>query len=135
MFQPEKFSDYTAILALFVSGISLAFSILNYRRQGGILKFHLEFDPKNTGEFLLRVENKGFHSVKINQVRMIVGKKAFNVDGEGFEIDYGKNKMIKISLAGYKDFHAMEVSRIEVLDVADHIYKISTRNLRRKIRR
>lgn len=134
MFRPEKFSDYLSMFALFVSGVSLIFSILNYRRQGGILKFHLDFDKRAlSGEFLLTVENKGFHSVKVNQVRMIVGKKILHIDQEGFEVDYGKTKTIKISLAGRKDFHPIEVSRIEILDVSDNVYKISTRHLRHKI--
>ncbi len=66
---------------------------------------------------------------------MIVGMKVFPVNQEGFDLDYGKSEVLKISLAGYKDFHPIEVDRIEVVDIADKVYKISTKPLRSKIRR
>ncbi|MFT3895305.1 MAG: hypothetical protein QM730_27080 [Anaerolineales bacterium] len=134
MFHPEKFSDYLSILALLISSTSLFISVLNYRRQGGILKFALNYEQRGvSGIFLLRVENKGFHSIKINQIRMLVRERVYTVDQDGFELEYGKQQTVKISLAGYKDFHPLEVSRIEVVDIADNVYKISTKPIRRKI--
>lgn len=134
MFHPEKFSDYLSLVAILISTTSLLISVLNYRRQGGILKFALDFERNGTsGIFLLKVENKGFHSVKINQIRMLVRNRVYTVDQEGFELEYGKQQTVKISLAGYKDFHPLEVSRVEVVDIADKIYKINTKSIRRKV--
>lgn len=133
--QPEKFSDYLSIFALLISTTSLFISFLNYRRQGGILKLGLDYEKTGgSGLFVLRVENKGFHSVKVNQVRMVVRGRAHILDSEGFEVDYGPPKIVRIPLAGYKDFHDVEVSRIEVVDIANKIYKVSTKTLRGKIR-
>jgi len=121
--------------ALIVSLISLVFGILNYRRQGGLVKFHLDYDRKASGGiFLLTIENKGFHSIKINQIRMVVRNKPYPVTQEGFNLDYGTSEVVKISLAGYKEFHPSEVNRIEVVDIADKVYKISTEPLRQKFR-
>ena len=135
MFQPEKFSDYLSILALLVSTISLFISYMNYRRQGGLLKTRLDFEPKSpSGDFILKLENQGFHGIKISQIRLIVGSRVLPVDEEGFELEYGKERLVRISLAGYKDFHPLQVSRLEVLDVGDSVHKVSTRGLRRKMR-
>jgi hypothetical protein len=135
MIRPEKFSDYLSIFAVIVSSTSLLISFLNYRRQGGILKFGLDYEKKGaTGVFVLRVENAGYHSVKVNQIRMVVRDSSYVVDSDGFIVEYGPPKIIRIPLAGYKDFHPIEVSRIEVVDIANKPHKISTKGLRHKVR-
>ncbi len=53
--------------SLIISLISLTIGILNYHREGGMLKFNLDYERKNiNGVIWLKIENKGYHSIKIN---------------------------------------------------------------------
>ncbi len=121
--------------ALVISVVSLNMTILNYRRQGSLVKMHLEYDRKGlNGTFLLKVENEGYHSVKINSVRLVLAGRTVPVDQLGFELNYGQEHTVRIPLAGLSDVHPLEIIRVEALDIADNIYKITTKHLQQKIR-
>jgi hypothetical protein len=137
MLLPEKFSDYLSMFAIVISSTSLLISWLNYRRQGGLLKFDLDYEHNGgKGNFVLRIYNTGYHAVKISQIFMVVRSQRIPVEQVGFEVDYGQKEVVRISLAGYSDFHPMEVSRVEVFDIGrEKPHRISTRSLRHKIRR
>ena len=121
--------------SLIISIISLTITLLNYRRQGGMVKFDLDYEKvSGNGVFILRISNKGFHSIKINTIRIITGKHPISFANEGFELNYGQETILRLSLAGYTDIHPLEISRIEVVDISGKVYKIKTRMLERKIR-
>lgn len=122
-------------MSLIISIISLTITLLNYRRQGGVVKFDLDYEKiSGNGVFILRAENEGFHSIKINSIRMIAGNRPISYSHEGFELNYGQETSIKLSLAGYTDIHPLEVSRIEIVDVSGKVYKVKTKKLASKIR-
>lgn len=122
-------------VSLIISIISLTVTLLNYRRQGGMIKFDLDYEKiSGNGVFILRVQNEGFHSIKINDIRMIAGNHPLSFTHEGFELNYGQETSIKLSLAGHTDIHPLEISRIEIVDVAGKVYRINTRKLAKKIR-
>jgi len=117
-----------------ISIISLAITLLNYRRQSGRVKFDLDYEKvSGNGVFVLRVENEGFHSIKINAIRMIAGDRPLSSNQEEFELNYGQKIIIRMSLAGYTEYHPLEINRIEVIDVSGKVYKIKTRKIRQKI--
>lgn len=121
--------------SLIISIISLTVTLLNYRRQGGMVKLDLDYEKiSGKGTFILHIENEGFHSIKINNIRMITGNHSLSFPHDGFELNYGQETNIKLSLAGYVDIHPLEISRIEIVDVSGKVYKIKTRKLAQKIR-
>lgn len=121
--------------SLIISIISLTVTLLNYRRQGGMVKLDLDYEKiSGNGTFILHIANEGFHSIKINNIRMITGNHPLSFSHEGFELNYGQETNIKLSLAGYADIHPLEISRIEIVDVSGKVYKIKTRKLAPKIR-
>lgn len=123
-------------LSLIVSIVALINGILISRREKGVLKFSLEYEKRNTsGAILLKIENKGFHSIKINQIRMVVKNRVINIPQKSFELDYGENEIVKILLTGHKNFHPSELKRLEVVDIEDKVYKIGVKQIKSKIRR
>jgi hypothetical protein len=121
--------------SLIISIISLTVTLLNYRRQGGMVKFVLDYEKASgVGAFVLRIANEGFHSIKINSIRMIAGNHMIPFANDGFELNYGQETLVKLSLAGHTDIHPLEINRIEVVDISGKVYKIKTKKLERKVR-
>src|SRR6185436_15155077 len=99
--------------SLIISIISLTVTLLNYRRQGGMVKFDLDFEKiSGNGVFILHIANEGCHSIKISSIRMIAGNHLIPLGNEGFELDYGQETLVKLSLAGHTDIHPLQISRI-----------------------
>jgi hypothetical protein len=120
--------------SLLISIISLSISILGFRRSGSLIKLALDFDRQSSSNtFLLTITNNGFHSVKIARILLICGNRIFPAHLDAFELGYG-DTTIKISMAGYNEFRPLEVDAIDVIDIANRVYRIKTKHLKEKIR-
>ncbi len=121
--------------SLVISIISLALGILNYRREGGALKVSLDFEQTTlNGALVLKIENKGYHSVTITGIFLLAGKARHAVEDQNIELKYGAHKVIHIGLARYQ-LDTQEVTAVEVEDVSGKIMRVSTRSLRGKIQK
>lgn len=115
--------------SLVISIISLILGILNYRREGGALNVTLDYEENAlNGAMIVKIKNKGYHSVTITGIYLLAGKTRYPVEDESIELKYGAQKAIHVGLAKYK-LDLLEVNAVEVVDVSGKTTRVSTRSL------
>lgn len=122
-------------VSLIISVVSLVITLLNYRRQGGVIKYSLDYEKDDAlGTFVLKIANQGFHSIKIVGIKMITRKAVIPYHENGFEVIFGQESVIRMTLAGHTEIHPLEVYRIDVTEISGKVHKIKTNSIRKKIR-
>ncbi len=137
MFQPEKFSDYVAILALLVSCASFYLSWRNFQRDTSRLKIVLGFEVQagSGGRYTIRVINVGRRPASIARVyaRHRDGSRhsVFDIATLLAETQF---KDLTVPMAGLQDNHPLDIRAFEVEDISGKVYKAHTWKLWWRIR-
>ena len=129
MFQPEKFSDYLSIIAVFLSAMSLYISYRNYRRDTSRLKVVLGFEvhPGRGSNYTVRITNVGRRPSSITSVyARLKNRKRYPVYDGTTLLAETQYKDISVPMAGFRNEHPLYISAFEVEDTNGNVYKART---------
>jgi hypothetical protein len=136
MFQPEKFSDYIAILALLVSCASFYLSWRNFRRDRSSLKLSMDFEgrPDHGLSYRVTVTNNGRRPATLMEVRALFWFRESQVVFEQETLlEEGRNKVIFVPFAMIPFPNPLAVRGFEARDSLGNKYHTNTLGLYWKI--
>lgn len=139
MFQPEKFSDYIATVALLFSCASLYLSWRNFDRDASRLKIRLDFEiqPGLGSMYIVRFTNAGRRPSTVIKVhaRLKNGKR-YPVFDAPTRLEETQFKELTVPVAKFGALpHPLHITVFEVEDSAGKIYQAYTWKLWRHIRK
>lgn len=134
MFQPEKFSDYIAILALLISCASFYLSWRNFRRDRSHLKLTLDYE-KQKRQYRIAITNDGRRVATLDKVDALLWfRRQQTVFEHETELTEGKQKNIFVPLVMLPGIsNAPAVRGFEAVDTRGNKYRASTFKLYWKI--